>query len=323
MSQPSLAPIVLFVYNRPWHTLETLKTLKANDLASQSKLYIFCDGPKPGETEERLQKIKEVRAVIRQEQWCKEVIIIEQEKNLGLANSITQGVTKIVNEYGTIIVLEDDLITSPHFLRFMNDALVTYANDGLVACISGYIYPVKETLPQTFFMKGAECWGWATWKRAWHVYESDGEKLLAALEKQKLTTVFDFGNSVNFTQMLRNQIAGKNNSWCIRWYASAFLRNMVCLYPGISLVRNIGLDGSGTHCEATDSAPASISYDPLTIVHLESSEDKEARKKVVRYFQSINPHSRFKLFLLSLTPPKVLAIYRSCKKKLLPSAYGS
>ena len=121
-----LAPIILFVYNRPWHTEQTLRALMANELAVESELYIYADGPKPNATDEQLQKIREVRQLIRQEQWCGKVHVVESEKNKGLANSVINGVSEIVNKYGRIIVLEDDLKTSPTFLTYMNQALEYY-----------------------------------------------------------------------------------------------------------------------------------------------------------------------------------------------------
>lgn len=243
----NFAPIALFVYNRPWHTQQTLNALAANEGAGESDLYIFSDGPKKNADPETLEKIREVREIIRSEKRFKKIILAEQEENSGLANSIINGVTKLVNEHGRIIVLEDDLVTSPVFLRFMNESLEEYVDDDRVVCITGYIYPVKEKLPGLFFLRGADCWGWATWKRGWEVFEADGKKLLDELEAKNLSHDFDFDGTYPYTQMLREQVEGKNSSWAIRWYASAFLNHQLTLYPGKSLVQNIGVDGSGTH----------------------------------------------------------------------------
>ena len=158
----SLAPIVLFVYNRPEHTRKTVKALQDNDLTDESILYIFSDAAK---NDDEVENVEKVREYIRTISGFKQIIIIEREKNYGLANSIISGVTEIVNKYGKIIVLEDDLVTSKYFLSFMNDALEIYKDENKVICIHGYIYPIKSELPETFFIKGADCWGWATWKR--------------------------------------------------------------------------------------------------------------------------------------------------------------
>jgi putative methyltransferase (TIGR04325 family) len=132
----------------------------------------------------------------------------------------------------------------------MNDALDLYSGDVQVACIHGFNYPI-EGMPKTFFLKGADCWGWGTWKRAWNFFEKDGTKLLKELERRNCIEEFDFNGAYIFSKMLRQQIENNNNSWAIRWYASAFLNDMLCLYPGITFVKNIGLDGTGVHCEAT------------------------------------------------------------------------
>ncbi len=283
----SLAPIVLFVYNRPKHTLRTLEALSKNDLAQHSELYVFADGSKDNADEETLKNIKEVREIVKSKEWCKKTILTEGKTNKGLANSIIDGVTKIVAEYGRIVVLEDDLVTSPHFLKYMNDALTTYESNDKVACISGYIYPVKKSLPDTFFIKGADCWGWATWGRAWNIFEKDGKKLLDELQMKSLTKEFDFDNSYPYTLMLKEQIDGKNNSWAIRWYAAAFLKNMYCLYPGISLVQNIGIDGSGTHSGTSDKWDVLLSAKPIVISAMPAQEHKAAKEQIVAYFKSL------------------------------------
>ena len=284
----NLAPVILFVYNRPEHTERTLEALMQNELATQSDLFIIADGPKQGASEEVLKEISRVKAVINKKKWCKKVTIIESEINKGLAESVIEGVTKIVNEFGKVIVLEDDMITSPYFLRFMNDALNVYESDNDVVCISGYIYPVKGKLPETFFIKGADCWGWATWKRGWNDFEKDGKKLLNEIENKKLNSEFDFDNSYKYTQMLRDQVNGKNSSWAIRWYASAFLKNKYCLYPGISMVQNIGIDGSGTHSGNSDKWNVAIANKPVNVKPIPVKENVAAKKLIISYFNESN-----------------------------------
>ncbi|HRU00618.1 MAG TPA: glycosyltransferase, partial [Victivallales bacterium] len=193
-----LAPIALFVYNRPWHTRQTVTALQNNELAAESELVVFSDGPKVEKNKEKTknneEKVKEVRDYIKSINGFKTVKIIERTQNLGLANSIISGVTEIVNQYGKIIVLEDDLVTSPHFLRFMNEALDLYEKEEDVISIHGYVYPIPD-LPETFFLKGADCWGWATWKRGWDLFEPDGKKLLRELKEKKLLKRFDFNGT--------------------------------------------------------------------------------------------------------------------------------
>ena len=156
------APIVLFVYNRPWHTEQTLRALMANDLAAASELFIYADGAKPNADADQLQRISDVRALIRREPWCGKVHIIESEINKGLADSIIAGVTEVVNQHGRAIVLEDDIVPTRGFLRYMNDALTLYEKDERVMLVSGYIYPYKHIpkTPTTYFMRVYACWGW-------------------------------------------------------------------------------------------------------------------------------------------------------------------
>ncbi len=278
-----LAPIVLFVYNRPDHTERTLEALMKNELAAASELFIFADGAKANASVEALKNIEKTRAIIRKKNWCAQVSIIESPVNKGLSQSVIEGVTKIVNEHGKIIVLEDDLVTSPFFLEFMNEALTIYETSEIVACISGYIYPVKEKLPETFFIKGTDCWGWATWKRAWDDFEKDGSKLLKQLKSKSLTEAFDLEGAYHFTKMLKEQIIGLNDSWAIRWHAAAFLKNKYCLYPGSSLVQNIGADDSGTHGGTTDRWSVILSSQRINLNPIPVEENISAKAKIAKY----------------------------------------
>lgn len=284
----NLAPIILFVYNRPGHTRQTLQALKSNVLADQSILHIYVDGLKDDAGEEAMSNQAELKKILREEQWCKEVVIHESEKNLGLASSVKKGVTEIVNQFGKVIVLEDDLITGKYFLKFMNDALDMYENSHEVISITGYIYPVKRLMPQTFFLKGADCWGWATWKRGWDLFESEGKKLLSELESKNLIDDFNFYKSYPYAQMLRDQIEGKNDSWAILWYASAFLKDKLTLYPGISMVHNIGIDGSGMHSGAyTDKFNVKLNNSEVKLVTVPIKENERCKVYIAEYFYEV------------------------------------
>ncbi len=278
------SPIALFVYNRLKHTKKTIEALQKNPPSSKSDLFVFSDGAK---SETDMGKVQEVRNFLKTIDGFKNVTIIERRKNLGLAQSIITGVTEIVNKYGKIIVLEDDLATSPFFLDYMNTALETYRNSEEVISIHGYVYPVKNKLPETFFIRGADCWGWATWKRGWDFFEEDGSKLLEKLKTKQLIKEFDINRSYPYTKMLQGQINGHNNSWAIRWHASAFLNNKLTLYPGKSLIQNIGFDNSGTHCRTTEFLNVKVSQRPIQILSLPAEENKEALKQFERYFNKI------------------------------------
>ena len=277
----NLAPIVLFVYDRPDHVKQTVEALKKNELALNSELFIYSDAAKNKNGEDKVIK---VRQYIKNLDGFKKVTIFERNKNLGLASSIINGVTKIVNDYGKVIVLEDDLVTSPFFLKYMNEALELYKEERRVASIHGYIYPI-ENLPETFFIKGADCWGWATWRNKWSIFESNGQKLLDEINKRNLQKEADFNNSYDYTKMLKEQIKGKNNSWAIRWYMSAFLKDMVTLYPGQSYVQNIGHGAEGTHCKTeTDFFKVKLS-NKFKLSRIDVNENLITRKKIENFYK--------------------------------------
>jgi hypothetical protein len=279
-----LAPIALFVYARPDHTRRTVEALKENYLAAESDLYIFSDAARDRSTE---AAVTEVRKYVSAITGFRSVKIVEREKNYGLAPSIIDGVTTLVNIHGKVIVLEDDLVTSKYFLQFMNDGLEMYQQDQEVISIHGYVYPVTAALPETFFICGADCWGWATWKRGWDLFEPDGSKLLNELMTQQREYTFDWDGTYGNIKMLQHQISGKVNSWAIRWHASAFLQNKLTLYPGVSLVNNIGGDALGTHTKSLTAFQGSVATAPLNVSRIPLQENNEARNAFVSFFGSI------------------------------------
>lgn len=244
-----LAPIVLFVYNRLWHAKRTVEALEENVYSNESEIFIFSDGPKNNYDEEN---VRQVREYIRTIHGFKDIHIVEREKNFGLSDSLISGISSVVNQQGKIIVLEDDILTSPFFLKLMNEALALYEKDENILSIHGYTFPIDGILPQTFFLKAPSLWGWATWQRAWQYFERDGKKLLSQLNKKKLTDRFDFNNSYSYLKVLENQVEEKSDSWAIRWYASGFLADKLTLHFGTSLTYNTGNDGTGIHCDITD-----------------------------------------------------------------------
>jgi len=245
----ALAPIVLFVYNRPLHTRKTLEALAANDLADKSKLIIFSDGPKQNASEEQVKQIEEVRQIVHSIHWCNEVCIIESDYNKGLADSIINGVTEVVNHYGKVIVLEDDLVLSSGFLKFMNRALTIYENEKKVMHISGYSYPLfRKGKNKIYFLKHVGSWGWATWADRWQCFENDAGLILQKLGNVKVqASDFNSGFGKDFATQLILNVKGLANTWAIKWHSSVYLENGLTLFPKLSLVRNVGFDGGGTH----------------------------------------------------------------------------
>lgn len=255
-----LAPIALFVYNRPNHTERTIKFLQQNELASESRLFIFSDGAKTVADE---SKINDVRDFIRSIDGFKSVKIIESPTNMGLANSVIAGVNQLTNEYGKVIVFEDDLISSPFTLRYFNEALALYEHEEKVMHIGAYMYPLQNTyLPETFFYRAATSWGWATWGRAWKNFNPDINDLMSKFDKDKKNE-FSIEGTMNFWKQIQEFKSGKNNSWAIRWYASIFLKNGLTLNPTHSLINNIGHDGSGIHSGLSDIYNVIINPKPI------------------------------------------------------------
>ncbi len=283
MTDNSPAPIALFAYKRPAHLRRTLAALAANPEARHSALHVFCDGAK---SEADAAAVAEVREIACNVAGFATVQVHARERNAGLAQSIIEGVGRMLEAHNSVIVVEDDLVVSLHFLRYMHEGLALYAGDEQVASIHGYCYPLQDTLPATFFLRGADCWGWATWARAWRHFDANGAALLAQLRARRLAQVFDLDGAYPYTRMLEDQIAGRNDSWAIRWHASAFLAGLLTLYPGRSLVRNIGHDGSGTHSGEVGSYQAQDLGGRVPVVRIAPCEDAQARQRIAAFLRA-------------------------------------
>ena len=244
-------PIILFVYNRPWHTQQTVEALQKNELATESDLYIFSDGPKANATEEQKEKIRQVREYIHHISGFKSVTISEKEKNCGLANSVIAGVTEIINKFGKVIVVEDDLVTSRYFLKFMNEALDFFENDERIFSVSGYNYSDKKMkIPKSYkddiyLSYRNESWGWGTWIDRWAKVDWEVADFKEFCENPEIQKAFNRGGA-DMTGMLKAQMERKIDSWAIRFDYALFKNNCFNIKPVKSLVYNIGLT-SGTH----------------------------------------------------------------------------
>lgn len=246
----TLAPIILFVYNRPDHTCQTIEALLANPLAKDSELFIYSDAPKNQEAQE---KVAEVRTYIHTIKGFKNITIVEREKSFGLADNIIDGITKVINQYGKIIVLEDDIVVSPVFLDYMNKALEHYQNKQRVWSISAWNYPLNPNLikEDTFFWRIPHCWGWATWNSRWQYYRRDIQWVENNFNQEDIYQI----NLEGFTDFWDQYLGNKNGTiktWAIFWYLIAYKHKALTLMPKQSLITQIGFDSQGTHCK-TDS----------------------------------------------------------------------
>lgn len=302
----NFAPIALFVYNRPEHTRRTLKFLQQNYLAEESKLYVFSDAPKSNADEDL---VFEVRNIIKEIQGFKLVKIIESEKNLGLADSIISGVSKLVNEYGKVIVFEDDLLCSPYTLQYFNEALNKYQSNEKVMHISAYMYPLKDAkkLPETFFYRVAHSWGWATWQSAWKNFNPDINSLIEQFDQKKINE-FSIEGKMNFWKQMLDFKNKKNNSWAIRWYASIFLKQGLCLNPSKSLIDNIGHDGSGIHSNVEKTYTVNINKQPITYFPASVNENVLAYQQIKLFLSNRKGSlvNRVKKFLATFLAKKNL-----------------
>lgn len=277
----NLAPILIFTYNRPQHTRRMLQALESADLAKVSDVYIYSDGAKNANS---IEAVNKVRAIIAEPWQFNNIKIIERERNLGLAQNVISGLTEVIAKYGKVIVLEDDLQISKVGLRYFNDALDVYEKDEKVMEISGYMYPVKdaEKLPETFFFRVANSWGWATWERAWKKYNPNIDELIADFDKEKIKR-FSIDHTENFWKQVKEYKAGKINSWAIRWYLTLFNNNGLALYPRQSMIQNMGTDGSGTHSDADTMYHVELATQAVTYFPQEIEENKDAYE-AIKYF---------------------------------------
>lgn len=249
--ESELAPVILFTYNRPEHTKKVLDALAENRLAEQSELFIFCDGPK---NERDIEKNFQTRKVVMSEterNRFKSVAVIVSENNKGLANSVIDGVSTIIEKYGKCIVLEDDHITSKGFIAYMNNALEFYRDNRKIWSISAFTYPLKSlnNYPSDVYISYRACsHGWATWKDRWK--KVDWEVKDYPQLKRSFLRIRKFNRGGNdLFRMLRHQMRGERDSWAIRFCYSQSKNDMYTVYPKTTLIMNIGFDGSGTHCQ--------------------------------------------------------------------------
>ncbi len=247
----NLAPICLFTYKRLDCTIQTLEALQKNKLAAQSQLYIFSDGAKKPEDLESIQKVRDFTAQLK---GFKEIIHIHQTENKGLANSIIGGVSQVIAEHGRVIVLEDDLITTPNFLAFMNQALEFYADKPKVFSIAGYTIPIQ--IPLTYPYDIYACprhnpWGWASWQDRWETVDWEVKGYEQFKDNAEQRAKFNKGGS-DLATMLDKQMSEKLDSWAIRWGFQQFLNGQVSMHPTVSKVRNIGFGPEATHTKFYD-----------------------------------------------------------------------
>lgn len=311
MLNNNLAPILLFIYKRPVHTQKVLESLIQNKEAKDSILYVFADGAKDENDSILKYNIETVKDIVNSFQNNFLAIeLIEREKNWGLANNVIDGISNILNIHQKVIVLEDDIIVSKGFLKYMNSSLINYENNHEVATIQGFQFPINfNKKVNSYFDYAVGCWGWATWKNRWDFFEPDGQKLWDIINESKQWKKFDINNTYPFKELLENQIKIKNDSWAIRWYASLFIKNMINLYPTKSLTINIGNDGSGNHKDKNDTSKFPIT-DEINAEKIEIKLSNKEIRKVFYYRKNLLFKKKIKNLIIRF---KVNILYKNTK----------
>jgi len=278
------APICLFTYNRLYETKETVNALKNNLLSKDSELFIFSDGPK---NESVKGKVKAVREFLKSVNGFKSITIFESKINNGLAKSIVDGVTQIINKYDKVIVLEDDIVTSKGFLKFMNSSLDFYQKNKNVFQISAFMFPIEsDNLPDTFFYQANTCWGWATWSDRWNSYENDTLSILKKLKKNNINwRDFNSMQSKEFEKQLKANNKGKLETWAVKWHAVIKIKKGKVLHPKSSLVLNIGFGGDGENCKKSDFIGEVNNDLDLDVTQAVQYSNELAIKRLKKYFK--------------------------------------
>ena len=247
--QPSVAPIILFTYNRPEHTRITLEYLSRCELAERSTLYVFCDGPKPEASVEIRQKIDAVKEVLHSRQWTGEVIVESADTNKGLYRNVTEGVDRVVRKHGRCICIEDDLKIGRHFLRYMNTALETYQHDEQVKQVSGFLFPADIPRQHSaMLLPLSNTIGWGTWERAWNEVDLKAPGHEALSVDKDMRRRFNLNDTYDYSKMLAKQMASAQfGSWGVVYWWSIFRNDGLVVYPDYSLIQHNDFDHSGVH----------------------------------------------------------------------------
>jgi hypothetical protein len=269
--------IALFVYNRPEHTKKVLDGLRRNEI---EKLYIFADGPK---SQEHLSAVKEVRRIIESIDWCQTEVIIS-DYNKGLANSIIYGVDYVFERHERIIVLEDDCVPSDDFVGFMEECFERYQNQEEVMNVTGYSFPIN--LPENYkydilFSNRGSSWGWGTWRRAWKAFHRDDQLLRKIYNSADLKIkVGQCGDDL--LAIGEAQLLGKVDSWAIYWALHIIVNEGICISPIKPKIKNVGLDGSGTHCKASDKFDFDFEFPPVSSVMLKFPPNIQKNSEIIQ-----------------------------------------
>jgi hypothetical protein len=304
-----LAPIALFVYNRIEHTKQTIESLKRNNLAKESELYIFSDSAKDAYSQ---AKVDEVRSYIKKIDGFKKLYIIQRKQNFGLAKSIISGVNELINKFGKIIVIEDDLQLSSDFLEYMNKALNVYENHRDIFSISGYTAPIN--IPDNykydiFLFQRINSWGWASWKDRWNTVDWEMSDFKHFIQNKQIRKKFEQGGE-DLSIMLLKQYLGKIDSWAIRFNYACFKQKKYNIYPVGSKVLNLGADGSGVNLGKTQKYKNILNEKPVKFL-----KDIQPNNDIVKSYRDFFKVSLFRKTINFFKIYGYLFCLKTCKMK--------
>ena len=277
-----ITPIAVIAFNRANKLRATLESLAANPLADKSDLFIYIDGPRVNK-EGEAEKVQQVRKVAETALGFKSVTIKASDQNKGLAKSIIGAATELLDKYGTVIVIEDDLYISPSFLTYMNTMLEAYKDDPRIMQVTGYSSKINhpEQYHCDFYLSGrAHSWSWATWKDRWETVDwevKDFDELAASKEKQK--AFCEYGSDLY--GMLKGWHDGMNNSWYIRFNYAMHKQGRYCIAPIRSLIRNDGFGPGATNTLAYNRYK--IDFNADTRLEWSIPEKLEFNKKLAKH----------------------------------------
>ena len=294
------APVAVFGFNRPHHLKQTLQALSLNEGSHEAVVSIFVDGPR---TFSETEICQEVVAVASHSYGFGKQNVLVSNTNKGLRRSIIEGVSSILAMSKKVVVLEDDLVPSTGFLRYMNEALTKYEYEPRVGSVHAFQYPLRNIGSAPVFFRGADCWGWGTWADRWKFLQQDPKALLDQLRSQNLINEFDLQGRMKFSELLEKQIEGTIDSWAILWHASLFLENKLTLYPPRSLIKNIGQDGSGTHAGQDQHLETNIDDSMHSEFPIKIEESLEFANQLGNFYRKIHKPPllyRLRLFLSGL-----------------------
>lgn len=293
------APVILFVYNRIECTRKTLKALEENELAEESELYIFSDGAKYKQDIQRVEEVRNYIGKYSEQSRFRKTTIIKATRNKGLANSVIEGVTDIIERFGKVIVLEDDCVTTKDFLRYMNEALDFYETKDKIWSVTGYTsqFPkLKNYSKDVYLAYRGSSLGWGTWKDRWETVDWNVCDYKSFWFNVKKRRKFARGGNGLFS-MLKAQMNGKIDSWAIRWCYAQSMQDKYTVYPKISYLCNIGFEEGVHSTPEMEDKYRTILSDGIYVCKFEDIDLDEELMRDMNNLWNLNLHSRIAGFI--------------------------